>query len=497
MDSEFRVKMKKYTLFSGLLGILALVLTSCLFESDDTGLNSWLSDHGMPIDYKVKTLSVDGLVPVSSEVFLDTSAHSADAFAVLGKQSGLVHDLVFDFAFHEKDFFEQLKKADSAASFIALHVLRDFYNQKGFPRDSFPLKEELNVNVSWIMQKGSKESFIDSIGEIKDSVWFEDVANWTPDTTVDTSYSISLGKKGSLLKGKDTILRLDMPSAFVERLKKVGPACRLQLRMSAPEASRLYRFYGAGVHEHSPFLRVRVGSDLVYKDFEPFRMANIFTNTEDGGLVLHGGVVDSLVVEYPSADILKALSEFYGDEFPFSEGEGNDVRQAVFRAQMTFARDDSQGNTELGLPIQVLAASFIDSAQGQVRRMESYVLDSITVRKKGHQNLVFHDGDSLTLQVTYGIREFINKASDGRTFKMMFRLGRPFMQEKMTVYRDTIIVSHDTVGVTAAGKDSIVTKRDTVLKYFPFFDYAKYDFATSMKNPATLKIWLASKRGDE
>ena len=29
------------------------------------------------------------------------------------------------------------------------------------------------------------------------------------------------------------------------------------------------------------------------------------------------------------------------------------------------------------------------------------------------------------------------------------------------------------------------------------FDYARYDFTESMKKPATLKLWLASKRGDE
>jgi hypothetical protein len=33
--------------------------------------------------------------------------------------------------------------------------------------------------------------------------------------------------------------------------------------------------------------------------------------------------------------------------------------------------------------------------------------------------------------------------------------------------------------------------------FFSQFDYARYDFTEIMKKPATLKLWLASKRGDE
>ena len=94
--------------------------------------------------------------------------------------------------------------------------------------------------------------------------------------------------------------------------------------------------------------------------------------------------------------------------------------------------------------------------------------------------MVFHEGDSLTLQVTYGMREFINKASDGRTFKMMMRLGYPVLQEKDDAY-----------------KNYITSKGDTSYVFLSQFDYARYDFTESMKKPATLKLWLASKRGND
>jgi hypothetical protein len=78
------------------------------------------------------------------------------------------------------------------------------------------------------------------------------------------------------------------------------------------------------------------------------------------------------------------------------------------------------------------------------------------------------------------VRDFVNKAGDGRSMKFIMRLGYPFLQEKDTTYSDYRTVEGDTVRL-----------------YFSYFDYARYDFSTSMENPMSLKLWLASKRGDE
>ena len=196
--------------------------------------------------------------------------------------------------------------------------------------------------------------------------------------------------------------------------------------------------------------------------------------------MVHGGAYDSLVVEFPSKPILNALSDFYGDEFPYTKGDSNDVRQAVVMAQMTFYRDDFKGDNELGLPLQVLAASFLDSADEVVCRRENYKLDKPRILESGHPNMVFYDGDSVSLQVTAGMRDFINKASDGRTFKMMMRLGVPVLLDKDTVYTNRIESNGDTLRVS-----------------FQEFDYARYDFSTIKSKPATLKLWLASKRGEK
>ncbi len=48
------------------------------------------------------------------------------------------------------------------------------------------------------------------------------------------------------------------------------------------------------------------------------------------------GLRESLIVELPKEKIMTALSEFYGDEFPFTEGDGMDVRQMVVLAEVKF-----------------------------------------------------------------------------------------------------------------------------------------------------------------
>ncbi|WP_407442525.1 hypothetical protein [Fibrobacter sp.] len=457
-----------------LLSCLAVLLSSCIFDTDDSTLSRWLSDQGLPDSYKVQTLSVENLNVLSAETFLDTTPRSANDRAIWGHQANLLHDLVFDFAFIDSAFFADLKKSDSARALIALYNLRPFYSSKNYPSDSLPLKEDLDIKVSWKLDAGSKKAFVDSIGDITDSAWYADLTGWEADGSADTSYSLSL-------KAKDTLVKLDLPNALVESMKDIKKACHLQLRLSIPEAARAYRFYGAET-DYSPIFQVRTLSDTNFKSMYPFRMAGLVSNEETCSdcQVLHGGVMDSLVVEFSSKEVLAALEEFYGDDFPYVIGDSNDVRQAVVLAQMTFARDDSEGFSELGKPIQVVVGSFVDSADAVVRKMEAYDVNRKLVDSVGHPNMVFYDGDSLSLQVTYGLRDFLNKASDGRTFKMMMRLGYPVLAPMDSLYTNYI---ND--------------KGDSIYVFFSHFDYARYDFTSMMKSPVTLKLWLATKRGDE
>ncbi len=459
------------------ISVLACALTACIFESDEDGLSNWLSGQGMPTSYKVQTLNIPDLKVASAEVFLDTFPTSADYQAVLGHGANLSHDLVLDFAFMpDSGFMKSLSESDTSGAYLALFWLRPLYSSKYYPSDSFPVQEDLKLNVSWKLDTGDGKKFLDSISKkVPDTTWYRSLLEWSADGSADTVYSIDLS-------AGDTSVRMDLPGALLDDLKKARGAIHLQLRLSAPEAGHVFRFYGDGSNYPPIFSPYADSSNFLSPAPNPFRMANVVKNEEECKecLVLHGGVYDSLVIELPSEPILKALSEFYGDEFPFNDGDKNDVRQTVIHAQLTMARDDSKGESELGLPVQVVVGSYVDSANMKIRRMESYLLDNKVILESGHPNLVFHEGDSLTVQLTEGARDFINKASDGRSMKFMMRMGWPFLQEKDTTYANYRTADGDTSYVRLG-----------------YFDYARYDFSEAMENSVTLKLWLASKRGDE
>lgn len=483
--------MKKKNL--GFLLVLTFLLTSCLFDSSETGMDSWVDSKGIPNTYKVHAVTVSDLMASSAEVFLDSAPMSADIHAILGKTSNVRHDLAMDFAFKtDTTFLKKMKASDSSGIELTLRLMTHLYWSKYYPKDSLKEDEQLDLKLSWRVESSDKGRFKDSLWNVSDSTWYESLSDWEDASSADTTIKIPLAK---LAAKKDSCVRITMPRAFVEDLFSLQKYSHIQLKLSLPEASKIYRFYGQDT-QFAPFIT------FFYKDskegpiilknppYSPYRMADVLTNEEDCKecLVLHGGVRDSLVVELPPEPILKALSDFYGDEFPVSQKEAFDVRQYVILAQLTMARDDSKGSHELGLPIQVVSGSYIDSAGTLVRRRENYRLNDSLIVREGHPNLVFHDGDSLSIQLTYGLRDFINRAQDGRSVKFIMLLGRPYAQEKMTTFQDTVVLDTSANGTI---------KKDTIPQYLSHMDYARYDVGSVLESPMTLKIWLASKRDKE
>ena len=473
---------KKFILFP----LLALVLSSCLFDTDDDGLSNWLSDQGMPSSYKVQTVTVNDLTPVSAEVFRDTLPENAWYRGVLGGTSGMSFDVYFDFRV-DSAFMAKLNSADSIKSLLYLRLLEDFYGNEHVVSNILPIEEDVKLDISWILSDKLSKQEYDDLTNIKDSVWFHELESWKPKKSADTTLTFSIEAKDG--KADSLLLTIDFPSAFKEEIRKNQGYRRLQLRISAPEASHAYRFYGPGHLNYYPQLHlVAVKNDSIDNPTNKPIHAAFASKLEKCSdcLVLHGGYYDSLVVEFPSKPIMKALADFYGDEFPYTVGDSNDVRQAVVMAQVTFYRDDSKGKSELGLPMVVVAGSYADSADTVVRRVESYKVNKPRVLESGHPNMVFYEGDSLSLQVTKGMRDFINRASDGRSFKMFMRLDQSVLLPKDSLFYDRVASNNDTKDVFyPTGYD------------YARYDFARYDFSSIKNKPATLKLWLASKRGEE
>ena len=87
------MKKRKFVLLS-FLAVMALTLSACLFDSEDTALSGWLRDQGLPDSYKVQTVTIEDLTPVSAEAFAGRTVFPAYDRTIFGTQAGLTHDLV-------------------------------------------------------------------------------------------------------------------------------------------------------------------------------------------------------------------------------------------------------------------------------------------------------------------------------------------------------------------------------------------------------------------
>lgn len=460
------------------LALLATAFVGCGDDKDEaSSLAAWLSDQGMPENYAVKTLEIPSVSVVSMESFHDDVPATGYTNAAFGAVMGYTRDYYLDFAFNltkgNKKFIATFQRDSLAKIALRLFPLRYFYEPVA---DSLPYTEDLDVNISWKLDLLEKKSQLDSVVKIHDTTWYNEVKEWEASLSFDSTYAWKF-------KGDSSAMYLALPDTFVAALQDTNIyGGRVQICVSAPEASRAYRFFGHGMTSRAPSLRLTTGDSSYY--LTPFRSAVVADGEPESSTVLYGGSKDSLVLELDGAAIMDALAEFYGDEFPWTKGNGMDVRQAVVLAQFSMAKDDSQGASELGLPIQVVASSF-DNAYAEdsteYRITESYKLNNEVIKATGHPNLIFYDkSDSLTIQVTYGMRDFLNRASEIDNLKFMIRLGYPVLAPQDTVYGDYI---------TAKG--------DTVFFFLNYFDYAKYDFASALENGVNMKLWLLSKRGED
>lgn len=451
-----------------LLGIMA-----CVFDSDNEGVSTLLDHEGLPSNYKVEVLTISDIEPSSAISHLDEYPYSGGLRAVLGTSFDLNHDLFLDIAFKDEDFFSGYSSDDSARGQLEFYLNKNFYSSKELTyKDSLPMKEELTLSYSWVLNTGSGKEFVDSIGSIYDTTWYRSVNSWDNEV-FDTVYSVKI-------ENFDSLVIFRIPEALVKAMQEVENACRLQLKISAKESGRLYRLNGS-LSGQPPVLRLK-GSNGTLTSVSPFRMAikSSFINEGDYSKVLHGGGLrESLVIELPKEKIMSALSSFYGDEFPYVEGDSIDVRQLVVLAEIKIPLVEDQSKNTLNKPIQMVVRSNIDSLGENILKKEVYKINSDLVKEQGHPNMVFNGSDTLSLQITYGMRDFINRASRQDDFRFVIHLDFPVLRPNDPLYSNYINEDGDSIRFN-----------------FSHFDYVHYDLAPSLEQSMNLKLWLATKRGE-
>ncbi|MCL1956872.1 MAG: hypothetical protein FWF63_06080 [Fibromonadales bacterium] len=144
-----------------------------------------------------------------------------------------------------------------------------------------------------------------------------------------------------------------------------------------------------------------------------------------GDLCLHGGIRESL-------DVV----------FEVGKNKINTEKTVVF-AQLVLPKSSDTTGSELGRAVPVLVFS------------EEYKLDTDFIEKSGHPNLVFWEGDTLKLQVTKKLRNYVPN-----TFSLTLRLGNPTLNPKSLSFSN----------IRPA--------------------YSSYDFNTALEG-AKLRLWYA------
>ena len=177
---------KKFILFP----LLAFVLSSCLFDTDDEGLSNWLSDQGMPSSYKVQTVTVGDLNPLSADVYRDTLPENARVRGLFGAVSGMSYNAFFDFKLEK--FLDTLNAADSVKSYLHLRLLDSYYTDASVPSKMFPIEEQLKVHVSWIVSEKMGDGEYKDLENVTDSAWFHELESWNPKYSADTTISVSI-----------------------------------------------------------------------------------------------------------------------------------------------------------------------------------------------------------------------------------------------------------------------------------------------------------------
>lgn len=457
-------------------------LVSCLFDAtaDSSSKSEWFENNGFPTAYKVKTLALDSLLPRVSAVGFDSTPVVQTYRAALGGASGVEQNLLLDFGFRDSVFLAKCRATGVAgAAVLRLYTDSTFYND--LQKASLPIADSLQLRLSWKLDKGRGSAFVDSVGDVTDSAW---VTTWRSNNVVSDSADTSMVLNITAIRDSFDI---PLPAALRETIFSVTDAMHLQLRVSVVNPPRILRVRSTKWSYSEPLIKLT--ADTLSKAYDAYRMAQQSRVVESecaGCLVLHGGIRESLLVEFDAQPILKALSDFYGDGFPNVQNGDSlmDVRQAVVMAQIAVGRDSSTLGSELGYPVPVFAASLIDSLKGDGsywQYTEGYKLDTNSIKTKGHPNLLYFPGDSLSLQITGALRRFINTAATlpSPTFRVVLRMGRPMLAPYDLYYYDHTNSDGNAVQIFA---DNMAFNR---------YDFAK---AFAAGAPVRLKLWLASTR---
>jgi hypothetical protein len=157
-----------------------------------------------------------------------------------------------------------------------------------------------------------------------------------------------------------------------------------------------------------------------------FQIGYVYEKANASQLALHGGVPESLYVDFPEELVFSEIQRQLQDSFALRNDQIDSLLtdRFVLLASMDLASDKDKKHSELGHPLLVYSYSFVDTidAAGVIGFTEEYnsnheprtLIDSLNVVTKGRSNTLFWSKrDSVQMQITNGVRYWLQSKNYG------------------------------------------------------------------------------------
>jgi len=398
-----------------MLRLFLILLLCALFaacSSDETTtLKEWFDDQGIATSYGKLYKEIDvSLKKESSSLGYDTAAYIVSSYAALGNVNNVEQMLYFG-----------LDVGSSLSPVWKLRADSVFYTEI---YDGKVPEEYKNIEARFYWLWENKNETKHDTTWLKFQEPFKDSAdisiNWETGGTRDT-FSLSL------------------PEALLTEFSS--------LRASAGDTTLKLL---AGIKTLSSDKILRLAPPSISDIPNILRVAQKTYAESCGPLCLYSGIRESLnvVIEVDKNKIIAG--------------------KTVVFAQLVLPKSINTTINELGLPLPVYVYVYNNG------NMEDYKIDTAFVKDYGHPNIVFWESDTLKLQVTKNLRNYVNISKNATnlpdTIGFTLRLGTPMLNPKSLYFYNPTY-----------GTEKVFADRPA---------YSSYDFNTVFEG-AKLRLWYA------
>jgi len=285
---------------------------------------------------------------------------------------------------------------------------RDFYSD-GFPDG----QKTLNAEFCWLVEDKTE----------LDTTWLKFSESFKPENCKPVkNFEWQEGTS------QDTFF-VSLPDEFVDQRRNPGDTLRLLTRIRLLTNDAILRIAPPSIADIRGLLRVGQKTSI----------------SDACELCLHAGVRESFSLAFDVSDVDKM--KIAGRPMVFAE---------------LILPKSNEATSELGFQVPVFVSSNGSS--------EGYRVDTAYVNSIGyHPNLVFWEGDSLRLQVTQSLRNYVNAANSRDTLGFTLRLGTPMLNTRSHSFANS-------------RTNRVFSDRSA---------FALYDFSSALAEPVKLRLWFA------